>query len=127
MSRPIQKEWMDELDRLGDVYKQGVADFIQFATVLHGENPCTDPVVEPVIEEENTEAEGLGMGNFVDASYGVHEVVACDLNKDEKNHMRDFEPPYVLEPDLGKRYNEYKKMAEQKLYPSCEAPVTTHF
>ncbi|KAF9615454.1 hypothetical protein IFM89_023560 [Coptis chinensis] len=147
MSRPIQKEWMNELDRFGDVYKQGVADFIQFATVnnrgstthlikygidknyrvwvLHGENPCTDPVVEPVIEEENTEAEGLGMGNFVDASYGVHEVVAGDLNEDEENHMEDFEPPPVLERDLGKRYNEYKKMAEQKLYPSCEAPVTT--
>ncbi|KAF9611892.1 hypothetical protein IFM89_036675 [Coptis chinensis] len=130
VSRPIQKEWMNELDRLGDVYKQGVAYFIQFAIVnnrglttcpcpcrecrngksfvfdtisrhlirygmdknyrvwvLHGENPCTDPVVEPVIEEENTEAEGLGMGNFVDASYGVHEVVACDLNEDEENHM----------------------------------------
>ncbi|KAF9587352.1 hypothetical protein IFM89_001342 [Coptis chinensis] len=85
---------------------------------------CTDPVVEPVIEEENTEAEGLGMGNF-DASYGVHEVVAGDLNEDEENHMGDFEPPLVLEPDLGKRYNEYKNMAKQKLYPSCEAPVTT--
>ncbi|KAF9604596.1 hypothetical protein IFM89_008040 [Coptis chinensis] len=93
--------------------------------VLHGENPCTDPVVELVIEEENTEAERLGMGNFVDASYRVHEVVAGDLNEDEENHMGDFEPPPVLEPDLGKRYNEYKNMAEQKLYPSCEAPVTT--
>ncbi|KAF9595048.1 hypothetical protein IFM89_036376 [Coptis chinensis] len=109
---------MNELDRFGDVYKQGVADFIQFATVnnrgsttclcpcrecrnrksfvfgtisrhlirygmdknyrvwvLHGENPCTDPVVEPVIEEENTEAEGLGMGNFVDASYVIKSLV----------------------------------------------------
>ncbi|KAF9608705.1 hypothetical protein IFM89_010837 [Coptis chinensis] len=159
---------MNELDRFGDVYKQGVVDFIQFATVnnrgsttcpclcrecqngksfvfgtisrhlisygmdknyrvwvLHGKNPCTDQVVEPVIEEENTEAEGLGMGNFVDASYGVHEVVAGDLNEDEENHMGDFELPPVFEPDLGKRYNEYKNMAEQKLYPSCEAPVTT--
>ncbi|KAF9605872.1 hypothetical protein IFM89_019844 [Coptis chinensis] len=70
--------------------------------VLHGENPCTDPVVEPVIEEESTEAEGLEMGNFVDASYGVHEVVAGDLNEDEENHMGDFEPPPVLERDLGK-------------------------
>ncbi|KAF9607019.1 hypothetical protein IFM89_030438 [Coptis chinensis] len=161
MSRPIQKEWMNELDRFGDVYKQGVADFIQFATVnnrdsttcpcpcrecrngksfafgtifrhlirygmdknyrvwvLHGENPYTDPVVEPVIEEENTEVGRLRMRNFVDASYGVHEVVAGDLNEDEENHMGDFEPPPVLEPNLGKRYNEYKKMAEQKLYPS---------
>ncbi|KAF9603033.1 hypothetical protein IFM89_033758 [Coptis chinensis] len=96
-----------------------------FDQVLHGENPCTDPVVEPVIEEENTEAEGLGMGNFVDASYGVHEVVVGDLNEDEENHMEDFEPPPVLERDLGKRYNEYKKMEEQKLYPSCEAPPST--
>ncbi|KAF9597610.1 hypothetical protein IFM89_020089 [Coptis chinensis] len=71
--------------------------------VLHGENPCTDPVVEPVIEEENTEAKGLVMGNFVDVSYGVHEVVAGDLNKDGENHMGDFKPPPVLEPDLGNR------------------------
>ncbi|KAF9624577.1 hypothetical protein IFM89_011999 [Coptis chinensis] len=160
---------MNELDRFGDVYKQGVADFIQFAIVnnhgsttcpcpcrecrngksfvfgtisrhlikygidknyrvwvLHGENPCTDPVVEPVIEEENTEAEGLGMGNFVDAFYGVHEVVVGDLNEDEENHMEDFEPPPVLERDLGKRYNEYKKMANKSYTLHVRLPLL-HF
>ncbi|KAF9625023.1 hypothetical protein IFM89_017072 [Coptis chinensis] len=64
--------------------------------------PCTDPVVEPVIEEENTEAEGLGMGNFVDASYGVHEVVACDLNEDEENHMGILNHHLFLNPIWGR-------------------------
>ncbi|KAF9624124.1 hypothetical protein IFM89_008062 [Coptis chinensis] len=132
MSRPIQKEWMNELDRFGDVYKQGVADFIQFATVNNrGSTTCPCPCREC----RNGKSFVFGTisrhlikawdGDFVDASYGVHEVVASDLNEDEENHMEDFEPPPVLERDLRKRYNEYKKMAEQKLYPSCEAPVTT--
>ncbi|KAF9611907.1 hypothetical protein IFM89_036690 [Coptis chinensis] len=79
-----------------------------------------------LIEEENTEVKGLGMGNFVDASYGVHEVVACDLNEDEENHMGDFEPPPVLEPDLGKRYNEYKKMANKSYTLHVRLPLQ-HF
>ncbi|KAF9598887.1 hypothetical protein IFM89_032741 [Coptis chinensis] len=32
MSQPIPKDWMNEIDRFGIVYKQGVSDFIQFAS-----------------------------------------------------------------------------------------------
>ncbi|KAF9605227.1 hypothetical protein IFM89_014340 [Coptis chinensis] len=47
MSRQFEKEWMNELDGLGDVYKQGVADFIQFAIAEqplldHGPCPCRE-------------------------------------------------------------------------------------
>ncbi|KAF9596773.1 hypothetical protein IFM89_013320 [Coptis chinensis] len=32
MSQPIPKDWMNEIDKFGIVYKQGVSDFIQFAS-----------------------------------------------------------------------------------------------
>lgn len=167
MSQPIPKEWMNETDRLGSVYRQGVSDFILFASgkdqtsttcpcpckkcrngkrfaydivrkhlilygiestyrvwALHGENPYKDRMVNQV-EKENSEAEGLGMENFVDVAYGVHEELADDLNEGDGSQVEDVEHPVVIEPDLGKRYHEYKKKAEEKLYPSCEAPVTT--
>ncbi|KAF9615896.1 hypothetical protein IFM89_026870 [Coptis chinensis] len=73
------------------------------------------------VEEENSE-EGLGIGNFVDVAYGMHEKLVGDLSGGDGSQAEDVEPPIVLEPDLGKRYNEYKKKAEEKLYPSCEAP-----
>ncbi|KAF9611175.1 hypothetical protein IFM89_027451 [Coptis chinensis] len=166
MSQPIPKDWMNENDRLGSVYRQGVSDFILFASgkdktsttclcpcnkcrnrkrfaydivrkhlihngiestyrvwVLHGENPYKDRMVNRV-EEENSE-EGLGIGNFVDVAYGMHEELVGDLSGGDGSQAEDVEPPIVLEPDLGKRYNEYKKKAEEKLYPSCEAPITT--
>ncbi|KAF9618781.1 hypothetical protein IFM89_002649 [Coptis chinensis] len=74
--------------------------------------------------EENDEAEGLGMGNLVDVAYSIHEGLAGDLNGGDESEDGDLEPQYVLEPNLGKRYNEYKQKAEEKLYPSCEAPIT---
>ncbi|KAF9622996.1 hypothetical protein IFM89_035711 [Coptis chinensis] len=75
MSQPIPKDWMNEIDRFGIVYKQGVSDFIQFAS-------DKDPT--------STRASG-------------------DLNGGDESEGGDLEPPYVLEPDLGKRYNEYKQ------------------
>ncbi|KAF9619058.1 hypothetical protein IFM89_004416 [Coptis chinensis] len=66
------------------------------------------------MEEINTEEEGLGIGNFVDAYMG-HVI-----------EIGDNEPPFVPEPDLGKRYLDYKKKkAKEKLYPSCKGPETT--
>ncbi|KAF9613282.1 hypothetical protein IFM89_006781 [Coptis chinensis] len=129
MSRPIQKEWMNELDRFGDVYKQGVADFIQFAAVNNrGSTTCPCPYREC----RNGKSFVFGTISRHLIKYGIDKnyrvwVLHGDLNEDEENHMEDFEPPPVLERDLGKRYNEYKKKwREQKLYPSsCEAPVTT--
>ncbi|KAF9614189.1 hypothetical protein IFM89_015697 [Coptis chinensis] len=76
------------------------------------------------VEEENSE-EGLGIGNFVDVAYDMHEKLVGDLSGGDGSQAENVEPPIVLEPNLGKRYNEYKKKVEEKLYPSCEAPVTT--
>ncbi|KAF9621791.1 hypothetical protein IFM89_028229 [Coptis chinensis] len=122
MSQPILKDWMNENDKLGSVYRQGVSDFILFASGkdetsttcpcpcnkcrnrkrfaydivrkhlihngiestyrvwdLHGENPYKDQMVNRV-EEENSE-EGLGIGNFVDVAYGMHEELVGDLTE----------------------------------------------
>ncbi|KAF9620516.1 hypothetical protein IFM89_013137 [Coptis chinensis] len=65
------------------------------------------------MEEKNIEEEGLGIENFVDAYMG-HGI-----------EIGDIEPPFVPEPDLGKRYLDYKRKAIEKLYPSCEGPKTT--
>ncbi|KAF9595740.1 hypothetical protein IFM89_003482 [Coptis chinensis] len=43
------------------------------------------------------------MGNLVDVAYGIHERLAGDLNGGDESEGGDLEPPYVLEPDLGKR------------------------
>ncbi|KAF9588806.1 hypothetical protein IFM89_016127 [Coptis chinensis] len=54
------------------------------------------------VEEENSE-EGLGIGNFVDVAYGMHEELVGDLSGGDGSQAEDVEPPIVLEPDLGKK------------------------
>ncbi|KAF9588149.1 hypothetical protein IFM89_007838 [Coptis chinensis] len=122
--------------RLGSVYRQG---FRFYSIKLVTKRRNVDPRVlahvtnveigkgsngKPEVEEENSE-KGLGIGNFVDVAYGMHEELVGDLSGGDGSQAEDVEPPIVLEPDLGKRYNEYKKKAEEKLYPSCEALSTT--
>ncbi|KAF9609030.1 hypothetical protein IFM89_012470, partial [Coptis chinensis] len=82
------------------------------------------PVVD-IVEDENIEDRGLGLENLVDACYGVHEGVRGDMYEGDTDQTSDFEQPFVPKPDLGKKYAEYKSKAEEKLYPSCEGPVTT--
>ncbi|KAF9615167.1 hypothetical protein IFM89_022228 [Coptis chinensis] len=53
------------------------------------------------VEEENS-GEGLGLGNFVDVDYGMHEELVGDLSGGNGSPSQDVEPPIVLEPDLGK-------------------------
>ncbi|KAF9605862.1 hypothetical protein IFM89_019121 [Coptis chinensis] len=84
----------------------------------------TEP--EPnIVEDENIEDRGLGLENLVDACYGVHEGVRGDVYGGATDQISDFKQPFVPEPDLGKKYAEYKSKAEEKLYPPCEGPVTT--
>ncbi|KAF9611615.1 hypothetical protein IFM89_033623 [Coptis chinensis] len=52
------------------------------------------------VEEENSE-KGLGIGNFVDVAYGMHEELVGDLSGGDGSQAEDVEPPIVLEPDLG--------------------------
>ncbi|KAF9609464.1 hypothetical protein IFM89_016463 [Coptis chinensis] len=82
-------------------------------------------LVVDIVEDENIENRGLGLENLVDACYGVHEGVRGDVYGGDTDQTSDFEQPFVPEPDLGKKYAEYKSKAEEKLYPSCEGPVTT--
>ncbi|KAF9598585.1 hypothetical protein IFM89_028212 [Coptis chinensis] len=133
MSEPINKEWMSEKERGGTVYSMGVKVFLKFAKwklgvsngieksycvwTLHGEDLSNIAVHPPMvanirettigdvaIEMEGTEEEtigevGIGMGNFVDSSFGLHERVVGDGSLGP-----EFDEPYVLEQDLGKRY-----------------------
>ncbi|KAF9620428.1 hypothetical protein IFM89_012605 [Coptis chinensis] len=106
---------------------------------LHGEDLSNTAVHPPLVanigektsdddgfemgdtEEETIGDVGIGMRNFVDSAFGLHgDAVAGD------NSLGiEFDEPYVPEPDLGKRYYDYKKKATEKLYPTCEGPETT--
>ncbi|KAF9605322.1 hypothetical protein IFM89_015977 [Coptis chinensis] len=56
-------------------------------------------------EEETIGDVGIGMRNFVDSGFGLHgDAVAGD-----DSLGIEFDEPYVPEPDLGKRYYDYKK------------------
>ncbi|KAF9589530.1 hypothetical protein IFM89_025269 [Coptis chinensis] len=68
------------------------------------------------VEEENSE-EGLGIGNFVDVAYGMHEELVGDLSGGNGSQAEDVEPPIVLEPNLG-----YLIMAPGQSQPIASQP-----
>ncbi|KAF9603890.1 hypothetical protein IFM89_038171 [Coptis chinensis] len=64
-----------------------------------GEKTIGDVAIEMEGTEEETIGEvGIGMGNFVDSSFGLHERVVGDGSLGP-----EFDEPYVPEADLGKR------------------------
>ncbi|KAF9605245.1 hypothetical protein IFM89_015137 [Coptis chinensis] len=64
-----------------------------------GETTTGDVAIEMEDTEEETIGEaGIGMGNFVDSSFELHERVVGDGNLGS-----ELDEPYVPEPDLGKR------------------------
>ncbi|KAM7503295.1 hypothetical protein LguiB_002199 [Lonicera macranthoides] len=172
MSKVTNKEWMNERNKISEVYRQGVEDFIKFALandveklstiicpcvkcrnklrfpivevqnhliinginrtytkwLLHGEMSSSTPVaqhllIDHVELEGNIGVQDVGdigveMGNLVDACYGVQDETNVD---GEVGQMGAFEERDV--PNA--KYNEYKRLATEKLYPSCEGPETT--
>ncbi|KAF9611016.1 hypothetical protein IFM89_026322 [Coptis chinensis] len=64
------------------------------------------------VQEENSE-KGLGIGNFVDVAYGMHEELVGDLSGGDGSQAEDVEPPIVLEPDLGKR-NKWRLLIKEE-------------
>ncbi|KAF9599989.1 hypothetical protein IFM89_002024 [Coptis chinensis] len=64
------------------------------------------------VEEENSE-EGLGIRNFVDVAYDMHEELVDDLSGGDGSQAEDVEPPIFLEPDLGKRLAELLALCGQ--------------
>ncbi|KAF9609247.1 hypothetical protein IFM89_014441 [Coptis chinensis] len=133
VSQESWERWCDlwEIDKFKDVsthnqYSRsylvvnhfvGSKSFVQIRADMY-------PVVD-IVEDENIEDRGLGLENLVDACYGVHEGVRGDVYGGDTDQISDFEQPFVPEPDLDKKYVEYKSKAEEKLYLSCEGPVTT--
>ncbi|KAF9590104.1 hypothetical protein IFM89_030852 [Coptis chinensis] len=68
--------------------------------VLYGERRSQTLMEHPVVgnmEEKHIEEEGLGIETFVNGYMG-HGIETGDI-----------EPPFVPEPDLGKRYLDYKE------------------
>ncbi|KAM7486516.1 hypothetical protein LguiA_002525 [Lonicera macranthoides] len=173
MSRPINKEWMNERNRLSQVYRQGVEEFIEYAIandvlklptilcpcvkcrnklrypavdirkhliknginktytqwLLHGEDPSFismdqhPPLGHVELEEDiepidNNGDEGIGIENLVDAAYGVYDETFGDAPCGQTEVSTE---PGVF----NNKYEEYKRLATEKLYPSCEGPETT--
>ncbi|PIA40727.1 hypothetical protein AQUCO_02400060v1 [Aquilegia coerulea] len=91
-------------------------DLIYTVWYFHGETS------HRVVENENIEEDviddgGVGMADFVDVTYGVHEGVVDQTENPEE--------PYVLERGLPEKNNIYKQKSKEKLYPSCEGLNTT--
>ncbi|KAF9588368.1 hypothetical protein IFM89_008798 [Coptis chinensis] len=79
-----------------------------------GETTIGDVAIEMEGTEEETIGEvGIGMGNFVDSSFGLHERVVGDGSLGP-----EFDEPYVPEPDLGKRFD---SVIQYIIKPYCEA------
>lgn len=102
-------------------------DIDQFYTLwaLHGEKPSMALVEYPPVERlekeneiESNEDPRFGIENLLDASYGVHEKTYVT---NEGSNTGAFEEPYVA----NEKYEEYKRLATEKLYPTCEGPETT--
>ena len=101
--------------------KHGI-DSLYSIWVFHGEKPYMNSIdhapVEDVHKEENIEFGGLGMDNLVDASYGMH--------REANVHDDSGQAGVSKEPYIGnEKYNDYKRLSTEKLYPSCEGPETT--
>ncbi|KAF9600409.1 hypothetical protein IFM89_009005 [Coptis chinensis] len=74
-----------------------------------GETTIGDVAIEMEDTEEETIGEvGLGWETLLTLLFGLHERVVGDGESGP-----EFDEPYVPEPDLGKRYYEYKKKARK--------------
>ncbi|KAM7477899.1 hypothetical protein LguiA_026112 [Lonicera macranthoides] len=96
--------------------------------LLHGERPSSILIVQhpPIdhvefegnIGEEDVGDVGVEMGNLVDACYGLQDEPIVDGEVGQMGAFEEHDVPNA-------KYNEYKRLATKKLYPSCEGPDTT--
>lgn len=68
------------------------------------------------VEEIDRDTDGCRLDDFVDNAFGVFEGLNEDVGVGD---------PFIQEPNLGKKHSKYKKLAEEKIYPSCENGATT--
>ncbi|KAL6581305.1 hypothetical protein OROMI_007228 [Orobanche minor] len=78
-----------------------------------------EETLEKEIVEESHGDDGCRLNEFVDKAFGVYEGLNEDVNVDDSGH------PFIQEPNLGKKHDKYKKLAEEKIYPTCENGATT--
>lgn len=112
------------------LYRYGI-DKTCITWVLHGEkqlpvNSAMSNPVESVSNEQVREDVFPDLTPFIDAAFEVHGRNGGGVFIDDANGTEDDnEEPFEFEPDAQKRYEKYKKLAEQKLYPTCEGKVST--
>ncbi|RZC68166.1 hypothetical protein C5167_031419 [Papaver somniferum] len=98
--------------------------------VFHGEkrpgNNAMSIPVEDVANDQIIEDAFPDLSPLIDAAFEVHERNSGGVCVDDVNGTQDGdEDPFEFEPDAQKRHEKYKKLAEQKLYPTCERKVST--
>lgn len=98
--------------------------------VLHGEkqsvNNAMSIPVEDVANDQIIEDTFPDLSPLIDAAFEVHGRNGGGVCIDDVNGIQDGdEYPFEFEPDAQKRHEKYKKLAEQKLYPTCERKVST--
>ncbi|MCL7046274.1 hypothetical protein MKW94_021153, partial [Papaver nudicaule] len=71
---------------------------------------------EAVEVEEINDTDGCRLKDFVDNAFGMYEGLNEDVGVGD---------PFIQEPNLGKKHDKYKKLAEEKIYPSCVNGTTT--
>ncbi|KAM7480959.1 hypothetical protein LguiB_005542 [Lonicera macranthoides] len=162
---------MNERNRISEVYRDGVEDFINFAVtndieklstiicpcvkcrnklrfpakevrnhlfinginktyttwLLHGERPLSTQhlsvehvEIDGTLCEEDIGNVGAEMGNLVDACYGVQDEYNVDGEVGETGASEERDAPNA-------KYNEYKRLAMEKLYPSCNSQQPSRF
>ncbi|XP_026383938.1 uncharacterized protein LOC113279457 [Papaver somniferum] len=74
-----------------------------------------ETVVEEVVEESRRDDR---LNEFVDKKFGIFEGLNENVNAGDSEH------PFQ-EPNVGEKYNKYQKLAEEKIYPTCENCATT--
>lgn len=80
--------------------------------------PSGNFIPTEINDEQVREGVVEDMGSFVDAAYGVFD------RGDGVSGNEELEPEqFVPEPDLGKRYNRYIQLAQEKLYPGCNTSI----
>ncbi|KAM7465230.1 hypothetical protein LguiB_012792 [Lonicera macranthoides] len=93
--------------------------------LLHGERPLSTQhlsvehvEIDGTLCEEDIGNVGAEMGNLVDACYGVQDKYNLNGEVSETGASEERDAPNA-------KYNEFKRLAMEKLYPSCEGPDTT--
>lgn len=90
--------------------------------IFHGEKQPVNSFQVEIVDKERVRSDAfLDFSPFIDAAFDVHGRVDGGVRIGDASSEEQFNP----EPDVQKRHDKYQRLAEQKLYPTCEANVST--